>query len=93
MVCGVVLGEWHIFVGLGRRIVCRSEVFCESITDRSVGFSIVDCRVLYHSVDIQGSHTSPRTLGFCHDNFRYCSVLCRCGSHCWGTSYCRVDVI
>ena len=36
MVCGVVLGERHIFVGLGRRIVCRSEVFCESITDRTV---------------------------------------------------------
>ena len=42
MVCGVVLGERHIFVGLGRRIVCRSEVFCESITDRSVCFSVVE---------------------------------------------------
>ena len=42
MVCGVVLGERRIFVGLGRRIVCRSEVFCESITDRSVCFSVVE---------------------------------------------------
>ena len=42
MECGVVFDECLIFVGLGRRIVCRSKVFCELFTDRSVCFSVVE---------------------------------------------------
>ena len=63
----------RILVGLGRRIVCRSELFCESITDRFAWFLLA--LLVYNNPSEQerrsdeGGARSPATIG------RYVSPL------------------